>query len=54
MRKFDVARFREVLAQVLGYGRADALPTRLAVLWEGWGKAAPKPFFPAPRERVTL
>ncbi|MFJ3791437.1 hypothetical protein [Kitasatospora sp. NPDC090091] len=27
----DVARFREVLAQVLTYGRADALPTRLAV-----------------------
>lgn len=27
----DVARFREVLAQVLTYGRADAVPTRLAV-----------------------
>lgn len=27
----DVARFREVLAQVLAYGRADALPTRVAV-----------------------
>ncbi|QGV77617.1 Imm10 family immunity protein [Streptomyces ficellus] len=24
----DVSRFREVLAQVLGYGRADAVPTR--------------------------
>ncbi|MFI6986402.1 hypothetical protein ACIBSV_48705 [Embleya sp. NPDC050154] len=27
----DVARFREVLARVLAYGRADALPTRVAV-----------------------
>ncbi|WP_019889402.1 Imm10 family immunity protein [Streptomyces purpureus] len=27
----DVARFREVLSQVLTYGRADAMPTRLAV-----------------------
>ncbi|MEU6949516.1 Imm10 family immunity protein [Streptomyces sp. NPDC046316] len=27
----DVARFREILAQVLAYGRADAVPTRLAV-----------------------
>ncbi|MFH8616339.1 hypothetical protein ACH4E8_14855 [Streptomyces sp. NPDC017979] len=27
----DIARFREVLAQVLTYGRADATPTRLAV-----------------------
>ncbi|MFF7731160.1 hypothetical protein [Streptomyces sp. NPDC008001] len=27
----DAARFREVLAQVLTYGRADAVPTRLAV-----------------------
>ncbi|MFD7462828.1 MULTISPECIES: Imm10 family immunity protein [unclassified Streptomyces] len=27
----DVARFREVLAQVLAYGRADALPTRVVV-----------------------
>ncbi|MFI8327152.1 hypothetical protein [Streptomyces sp. NPDC085529] len=27
----DVARFREVLAKVLAYGRADAVPTRLAV-----------------------
>ncbi|MEV7291288.1 Imm10 family immunity protein [Streptomyces microflavus] len=27
----DVARFREILAQVLAYGRADALPTRVAV-----------------------
>ncbi|MEU2233499.1 Imm10 family immunity protein [Streptomyces vietnamensis] len=27
----DVARFREVLTQVLTYGRADAVPTRLAV-----------------------
>ncbi|MFF0472359.1 hypothetical protein [Streptomyces sp. NPDC004284] len=27
----DVIRFREVLAQVLTYGRADAVPTRLAV-----------------------
>ncbi|GAA2281765.1 hypothetical protein GCM10010145_62140 [Streptomyces ruber] len=27
----DVVVFREVLAQVLGYGRADAVPTRLAV-----------------------
>ncbi|WP_031015394.1 Imm10 family immunity protein [Streptomyces sp. NRRL F-5727] len=26
----DVTRFREILAQVLGYGRADAIPTRLA------------------------
>ncbi|MFB8206354.1 MULTISPECIES: Imm10 family immunity protein [unclassified Streptomyces] len=30
----DVARFRETLAQVLGYGRTDALPTRVAVLSE--------------------
>ncbi|MEV7052346.1 Imm10 family immunity protein [Streptomyces anulatus] len=27
----DVARFREILSQVLAYGRADAVPTRLAV-----------------------
>ncbi|MFE5407096.1 hypothetical protein ACFQ9Z_38700 [Streptomyces sp. NPDC056580] len=27
----DVAVFREVLAQVLAYGRADAVPARLAV-----------------------
>lgn len=27
----DVARFREVLAQVLTYGRTDAVPTRLAI-----------------------
>ncbi|MEU5283125.1 Imm10 family immunity protein [Streptomyces sp. NPDC020755] len=27
----DVVRFREILAQVLAYGRADALPTRVAV-----------------------
>jgi hypothetical protein len=27
----DVARFREILAQMLTYGRADALPTRVAV-----------------------
>lgn len=27
----DVTRFREILAQVLAYGRADAVPTRLAV-----------------------
>ncbi|MEU4125891.1 hypothetical protein [Streptomyces virginiae] len=27
----DVTRFREVLGQVLTYGRADAMPTRLAV-----------------------
>jgi thiamine biosynthesis lipoprotein ApbE len=27
----DVARFRETLAQVLAYGRTDALPTRVAV-----------------------
>ncbi|MDI3390104.1 Imm10 family immunity protein [Streptomyces sp. B-S-A8] len=27
----DVALFREVLAQVLAYGRADAVPTRVAV-----------------------
>ncbi|MFJ3283090.1 hypothetical protein [Streptomyces halstedii] len=27
----DVVRFREVLAQVLAYGRADALPVRVAV-----------------------
>lgn len=27
----DVARFREVLAQVLTYGRADALPARLVL-----------------------
>ncbi|MGW5125002.1 Imm10 family immunity protein [Streptomyces sp. NPDC004069] len=27
----DVARFREVLAQVLTYGRADALPTRVVL-----------------------
>ncbi|TRV71722.1 hypothetical protein FKN01_31400 [Streptomyces sp. 130] len=27
----DVARFREVLAQVLAYGRADSLPARVAV-----------------------
>ncbi|MBT2511732.1 hypothetical protein J7I98_39375 [Streptomyces sp. ISL-98] len=27
----DIALFREVLAQVLTYGRADAVPTRLAV-----------------------
>ncbi|MFC9105584.1 hypothetical protein ACFT08_32005 [Streptomyces rochei] len=27
----DVARFREILAQVLAYGRTDALPTRVAV-----------------------
>ncbi|MER5950180.1 Imm10 family immunity protein [Streptomyces sp. NPDC001904] len=27
----DVAVFREVLTQVLAYGRADALPTRVAV-----------------------
>lgn len=27
----DAALFREVLAQVLTYGRADALPTRVAV-----------------------
>ncbi|MFJ5711683.1 Imm10 family immunity protein [Streptomyces sp. NPDC093105] len=27
----DVTRLREVLAQVLAYGRADAVPTRLAV-----------------------
>ncbi|KOU59207.1 Imm10 family immunity protein [Streptomyces sp. IGB124] len=27
----SIARFREVLARVLTYGRADAVPTRLAV-----------------------
>lgn len=27
----DVARFREVLAEVLAYGRADALPVRVAL-----------------------
>ncbi|MET7790100.1 Imm10 family immunity protein [Streptomyces sp900116325] len=27
----DVVQFREVLAQVLNYGRADAVPSRLAV-----------------------
>ncbi|MFJ5779296.1 Imm10 family immunity protein [Streptomyces sp. NPDC093094] len=27
----DVARFREVLAQVLAYGRADALPARVVL-----------------------
>ncbi|MFF8279944.1 hypothetical protein ACF05T_28225 [Streptomyces lateritius] len=27
----DVARFREVLAQVLAYGRTDALPMRVSV-----------------------
>ncbi|MGW6202082.1 Imm10 family immunity protein [Streptomyces sp. NPDC055089] len=27
----DVAQFREVLAQVLKYGRADAVPSRVAV-----------------------
>ncbi|MER5866155.1 Imm10 family immunity protein [Kitasatospora sp. NPDC002040] len=27
----DVSRFREVLAQVLAYGRADALPTRVII-----------------------
>ncbi|WP_306822767.1 hypothetical protein [Streptomyces sp. TLI_146] len=27
----DTIRFREVLAQVLAYGRADAAPTRVAV-----------------------
>ncbi|MCF3168976.1 Imm10 family immunity protein [Streptomyces californicus] len=27
----DVAQFREVLAQVLNYGRADAVPSRVAV-----------------------
>ncbi|MFJ7062476.1 Imm10 family immunity protein [Streptomyces griseobrunneus] len=27
----DVSRFREVLAQVLAHGRADALPTRVAI-----------------------
>lgn len=27
----DVARFREVLAQILAYGRADALPTHVVI-----------------------
>lgn len=27
----DVARFREVLAQILAYGRADALPTHVTI-----------------------
>ncbi|WP_327377527.1 hypothetical protein OG393_28455 [Streptomyces sp. NBC_01216] len=27
----DVVQFREVLAQVLNYGRADAVPSRLAI-----------------------
>lgn len=27
----DVRQFREVLAQVLGYGRADAVPTRVGI-----------------------
>ncbi|MFD3808971.1 Imm10 family immunity protein [Streptomyces sp. NPDC058611] len=27
----DIVLFREVLAQVLGYGRADALPTRVGI-----------------------
>jgi thiamine biosynthesis lipoprotein ApbE len=27
----DVSRFREILARVLAYGRADALPARVAV-----------------------
>lgn len=27
----DVSRFREILAQVLAYGRPEALPTRVAV-----------------------
>ncbi|MGW1521440.1 Imm10 family immunity protein [Streptomyces sp. NPDC002287] len=27
----DVARFRDILAKVLAYGRPDAVPTRLAV-----------------------
>ncbi|MCX0242685.1 Imm10 family immunity protein [Streptomyces drozdowiczii] len=27
----DIVQFREVLAQVLNYGRADAVPSRLAV-----------------------
>ncbi|WP_228976233.1 hypothetical protein [Streptomyces sp. DH12] len=27
----DVSRFREILAQVLAYGRADAMPARVAV-----------------------
>jgi hypothetical protein len=27
----DVAQFRQVLAQVLAYGRADALPTRVVL-----------------------
>ncbi|MFD7631702.1 hypothetical protein ACFV7Q_37820 [Streptomyces sp. NPDC059851] len=27
----DIRQFREVLAQVLGYGRADAVPTRVGI-----------------------
>lgn len=27
----DISLFREVLAQVLGYGRADAVPTRVGI-----------------------
>ncbi|MFF3875512.1 hypothetical protein [Streptomyces sp. NPDC001978] len=27
----DIVQFREVLAQVLNYGRADAVPSRIAV-----------------------
>ncbi|WP_432128369.1 Imm10 family immunity protein [Streptomyces sp. bgisy082] len=27
----DIRQFREVLAQVLGYGRADAMPTRVGI-----------------------